>query len=188
MIMMKKVRKVPYLMPKPVALIGALVDDKPNFFTVADLCTTAYKRFVISSGKAHFTNKGIIENEAFSVNIPSQEMIVETDYCGIKSGKKVDKSNVFEVFYGEDLKKVPMIKKAPITHACKLVKNIDFGDTHYLFVGEVIETYVNEDCWAEHIPDLEKVQPFSWFNDNYYRKVGEKLSKAYQIGKKFEEI
>ena len=184
---MKKVRNIPYLMPKPVALIGATIDAKPNFFTVADLCTTAYKRFVISSGKTHYTNIGIIKNEAFSVTIPSKEMIVKTDYCGIKSGKKVDKSNVFKVFYSENLKTAPLIKEAPISHACKLVKTIDFGDTHYLFIRDVIESYVNEDCWKENIPDFEKVQPFSWFNDNYYRDVGQKLSKAYEIGKKFNE-
>ncbi len=81
---MKQIRSIPYLMPKPVALIGALIDNKPNFFTVADLCTTAYKRFVISSGKSHHTNKGILENETFSVNIPSNEMMEKTDYYGIK--------------------------------------------------------------------------------------------------------
>jgi len=64
---MKKVRNFPYLMPKPVTLIGVIVYAKPNFFPVAALCTTAYKRFVISSRKTHYSNKGLIENEAFSV-------------------------------------------------------------------------------------------------------------------------
>lgn len=69
---MKKVRDFPYLMAKPVALIGLIVDANPNFFTVADLYTTAYKRFGISSGITHYSNKGIIENETFSVNIPAK--------------------------------------------------------------------------------------------------------------------
>ena len=180
---MKKIRTTPYLMPKPVALIGALVEGKPNFFTVADLCTTAYKRFVISSGKSHYTNNGILENEAFSVNIPSIEMMEKTDYCGIKSGKKIDKSNLFDVFYGEILKNVPMIKGAPITHACKLVKTVDFGDTHFLFIGEVMETYAHEAFLKDNIPVLEEIKPFSWYSDNYYRNVGEKIGQAYKIGK-----
>jgi flavin reductase (DIM6/NTAB) family NADH-FMN oxidoreductase RutF len=184
--MMKKIRTIPYLIPKPVALIGALVEDKPNFFTVADLCTTAYKRFVISSGKSHYTNKGILENEAFSVNIPSNKMVEKTDYCGIKSGKKTDKSNLFDVFYGEILKTVPMIKGAPITHTCKLVDTVDFGDTHYLFIGEVIETFANEVYLKNNIPVLEEINPFTWYSDNYYRNIGEKIAEAYKIGKNID--
>lgn len=184
---MKKIRTTPYLMPKPVALIGALVEGKPNFFTVADLCTTAYKRFVISSGKSHYTNKGILENEAFSVNIPSNHMIEKTDYCGIKSGNKINKSNLFDVFYGDILKKVPMIKGAPITHACKLVKTVDFGDTHFLFIGEVMETYGYEAYLKDNIPSLEEIKPFIWYSDNYYRNIGEKIGQAYNIGRNIKE-
>ncbi|MFX1388462.1 MAG: flavin reductase family protein [Promethearchaeota archaeon] len=186
---MIRIKSSPYLIPKPVALIGALVDNKPNFFTVADICTSGYNppRFIISSGKTHYTNKGIIENKAFSVNIPSHKLIVETDYCGIISGKKINKGNIFEVFYGEEIKTLPMIKKAPITHACKLVKIIDFKETHYLFIGEIVESYVAEDCLKGSIPNIEKVSPFTWFYDNYYRKVGEILGKAYKIGKEFQK-
>ena len=178
-----KIKKFPYLRPKPVAVIGAVVDE--NFITIADLCTTGYKipRFVISSGKGHFTNEGIIKNEQFSVNIPSIEMVAKVDYCGINSGHQVDKSDVFEVFYG-DLDKAPMIKEAPITHECKLVKNIDFGDTHCLFIGEIIGTYVDEKLLEKNIPNIEKVKPFSYYYDRYYWKNGERLAEAYQIGKK----
>ena len=94
-------------------------------------------------------------------------MVEACDYCGIKSGKKVDKSKVFEVFYGE-LKTAPMIKQAPITHACKLVKNIDFGDTHYIFIGEIVESFTNEECFTKNIPDIEKVKPYTWYYDNKY--------------------
>ncbi|TFG09034.1 MAG: flavin reductase family protein [Promethearchaeota archaeon] len=182
-----KVKIHPYLIPKPVVLIGAMVNGKPNFFTVADVSTTGYKipRFVVSSGKGHYTNSGIIENECFSVNIPSIDMVKETDYCGIKSGRRVDKSEVFDIIYSEELRNVPMIKEAPISHACKLVKNIDFGDTHYLFIGEIKETYLKEDCMMENIPDMNKIRPFVYNYDNWYWKIGESLAQAYKVGKEF---
>ncbi len=181
----KKIKKYPYLLPKSVVLIGALVDGKPNFITIADVSTTGYQipRFVISSGKYHYTNKGIIENKSFSVNIPSVNMVAKTDYCGIKSGNKIDKSEVFEVFYGEALKTAPLIKEAPINHVCKLVKTVDFGDTHYLFIGEIKETYVDEGCLTNKLPDITKVQPFTYYNDNFYRKVGDSVAQAYKVGK-----
>jgi len=185
---MKKINRFPYLLPKPVAIVGALVDGKPNFLTIADICTTAYQipRFVVSSGKRHYTNKGILENESFSVNIPSSEMVAKTDYVGVATGANVDKSQVFQVFYGED-EKIPMIKEAPITHACKLVKTVDFGDTHYLFIGEIIETYVKEDLLTNKIPDLRKIKPFVYHNDGHYWNVGDQLAQAYKIYSSFDQ-
>ena len=183
-----KVKIYPYLIPKPLVLIGAIVDDKPNFFTVADISTTGYKipRFLVSSGKGHYTNKGILEHECFSVNIPSVDMVKETDYCGIKSGRAIQKSEVFEIFYGEELKNAPMIREAPISHTCKLVKTVDFGDTHYLFIGEIKETYVNEECINENLPDISKVKPFTFYN-NFYWKVGDSFAQAYKVGKELKK-
>jgi flavin reductase (DIM6/NTAB) family NADH-FMN oxidoreductase RutF len=182
-----KVKVYPYLIPKPVVLIGAMVDDKPNFFTVADVSTTGYQipRFVVSSGKGHHSNKGIIEHECFSVNIPSVDIVKETDYCGIKSGRRIDKSEIFEVYYGEELKNAPMIKEAPISHACKLVNTVDFGDSHYLFIGEIKETYVNDECLTGNLPDINKVRPFTFYYDNFYWKVGESFAQAYKVGKDY---
>ncbi|MFX0028829.1 MAG: flavin reductase family protein [Candidatus Hermodarchaeota archaeon] len=186
---LKRIKRFPYLLPKPVAIVGALVDNKPNFLTIADISTTGYQipRFVVSSGKSHYTNKGIIENETFSVNIPSSKMVAETDFVGIRSGISTDKSKVFDVFFGEELKSAPLIKNAPIVHACKLVKTVDFGDTHYLFIGEIIETYVDEDILTKKIPDIERANPFVFHNDGFYWKVGEKLAQAYKVGKSLEE-
>jgi flavin reductase (DIM6/NTAB) family NADH-FMN oxidoreductase RutF len=186
---MKKVNRFPYLLPKPVVLVGALVDGKPNFLTIADICPTARRipRFVISSNKRHYSNKGIIENETFSVNIPSYEMVAKTDYCGMESGYEVDKSKVFNVFYGEELKTAPMIKEAPITHACKLVKTVDFGDTHYLFIGEIIETFIAEKCLSveDRPPDIKKVKPIAFYYD--YWKLGERLAQSYEVGKGWDK-
>ena len=182
---LKKIRRFPYLLPKPVAIVGALVDNKPNFLTIADLSTTGYQipRFVVSSGKGHYTNRGIIENNSFSVNIPSDTLVAKTDFVGIKSGIKTDKSEVFDVFYGEEIKSAPLITEAPIAHACKLVKTVDFGDTHYLFIGEIIETYVNEEYLTNKIPDIKKVNPFVYHTDRFYWKIGKKLAPAYSVGK-----
>lgn len=186
---MKKINRFPFLLPKPVAIVGALVNNKPNFLAIADIGTTGYQipRFVVSSGKGHYTNTGIIENESFSVNIPSEEMVALTDYFGIVSGHKVDKSEGVEVFYGDEIKTAPMIKTAAITHACRLVKTVDFGDTHYLFIGEIIETYVNEEYLSERAPDIEKIKPFTYYYDNFYRKTGEKLAQAFSVGRSLKK-
>ena len=153
------------------------------------ITTTGYQvpRFVVSSGKNHYTNSGIIENETFSVNIPSEEMVALTDFFGIVSGSKIDKSAHVDVFYGEEVKTAPMIKTAAITHACRLVKTVDFGDTHFLFIGEIVETYVREEFLSERVPDIDRIKPFTFYYDNFYRKSGEKLAQAYNVGRSLKD-
>ena len=101
--------------PMPVSLVGVYVDGKPNFLAVAWFTMASYKppRIAIALGKGHYTNPGIRENKTFSVCLPSEDMVEMTDYCGIVSGKKTDKSNIFDLFYGE-LKTAPLIRDCPL--------------------------------------------------------------------------
>jgi flavin reductase (DIM6/NTAB) family NADH-FMN oxidoreductase RutF len=61
----------------------------------------------------HYTNQGIKENGCFSVNIPNTRMLKVTDYVGINSGSVIDKSTLFDVFYGK-LENAPMIRETPL--------------------------------------------------------------------------
>ena len=84
----------------PVTIVGANVEGKPNFMPIAwcSIVEHSPPMIAISASKNHYTNKGIKENGTFSINIPSIDMIEITDYIGIKSGKDIDKSELFEVF------------------------------------------------------------------------------------------
>ena len=85
------------LYPTPTVLVGAIVDGRPNFITIAHIGIVNHARpylISLSMAKAHYTNAGILENKAFSVNIPSESLVVETDYVGLVSGKKKD-SQIF---------------------------------------------------------------------------------------------
>jgi flavin reductase (DIM6/NTAB) family NADH-FMN oxidoreductase RutF len=106
----------------------------------------------LSMAKVHYTNIGIKENGTFSVNIPSIEMVKETDHCGLVSGKNVDKSRLFENFYGK-LKSAPMVKKCPINMECRLMKTVDFPQ-HDLFIGEIVATYCDEQYITNGVVDF----------------------------------
>jgi flavin reductase (DIM6/NTAB) family NADH-FMN oxidoreductase RutF len=67
----------------------------------------------------HYTSEGIRENRTFSVNIPSRDKMEITDYCGIVTGRKKDKSNLFKIFFGKT-KTAPMIEQCPLCIECKL--------------------------------------------------------------------
>ena len=186
-----KIRLSSYLFPRPVVLIGANINGKPNFEPLAYISSVEDKPPLISiaSYESHYTNIGIKENGTFSVNTPSEEIIEGTDYCGIVSGKEADKSEVFEVFYGE-LKTAPMISKAPLNLECKVIKTIVIKDLtgaekgHELFIGEVVNSYAEEEYLTEGAPDIFKINTFTYSMKQYW-KVGEQVAKAWEIGKKY---
>ncbi|MBY8988424.1 MAG: flavin reductase family protein [Candidatus Lokiarchaeota archaeon] len=186
-----KIRLSSYLFPRPVVLIGANINGKPNFEPLAYISSIEDKPPLISiaSYENHYTNIGIKENGTFSVNTPSEEIIEGTDYCGIVSGKEADKSEVFEVFYGE-LKTAPMISKAPLNLECKVIKTIVIKDLtgaekgHELFIGEVVNSYAEDEYLTEGAPDIFKINTFTYSMKQYW-KVGEQVAKAWEIGKKY---
>ena len=148
--------------PMPSFLIGANVDDKPNFMTAAWSGIAGGEPPVITVGIRHtrYTLKGIHQNLTFSVNVPSVDLAVETDYCGIESGSKVDKVKVcgFEVFYGK-LETAPMVEQCPVNLECEVVHLLNLG-VHMLVIGKIVKTHVSQDCLIEGQPDIMKIRPF----------------------------
>lgn len=173
------------LCPMPVTLVGANVNGKPNYNTIAYVGIITHNSISVGMSKRHYTNAGIKENKTFSVNIPSVEMVKETDYCGIVSGKDVDKSNLFETFYG-DLKTAPMITECPVNIECRLVRTLDFPEAD-VFIGEIVETHVNEQCMQDNAVDFSKVQPILFVTEerNYW-KLGDRFAEAWKIGEELK--
>ena len=89
----------PYIYPMPTVIVGTHIDGKPNFITVSYCGIVQHQppMVAITLINSHFTNKGIRENECFSVNIPNTKMLKVTDYLGMNSGENVDKSNIFKL-------------------------------------------------------------------------------------------
>lgn len=184
----KEIKPGSYLYPMPVVIIGSNIKGKPNFMPIAWCSIVEHKppMISISAAKSHYTNKGILENGTFSVNTPSKDMIKITDYIGIKSGKEIDKSELFEVFYGE-LKTAPMISRAPLNLECKVVHTVDIEIKHDIFIGEIKKTYAEENILENNIPDIKKLNTFIFsMNDNNYWSLGEHIGRAWNIGKDFD--
>ena len=133
---MSKMRVGPNVyIPMPVSLVGSVVNERPNFMPVGWVTRVNRNPPYIGVGinKAHYTPAGIREKGAFSVNFPPADLVTETDYCGIVSGNKTDKSKLFDVFYGE-LKSAPLITDCPLNIECKLSQTVDLP-TNTLFIG-----------------------------------------------------
>ena len=172
----------PYMAAMPAVLIGSDVDGKPNFMTAAWAGVACMDPPMVSVAinKARHTEKGVIEGKTFSLNIPAAKDVAETDLCGLISGKKDDKSAIFEVFYGKTAG-APMIRSFPVNIECELFHTADLG-SHHLHVGKVIDVHADEACLTNGVPDTVKVDPIVYSSAMYYR-IGQPIGKAYSIGK-----
>ncbi|OGO57705.1 MAG: NADPH-flavin oxidoreductase [Chloroflexi bacterium RBG_19FT_COMBO_47_15] len=178
------------LYPMPALLVGANVDDKPNFMAVGWGGIVNGEPPMISVALRHqrYTLKGIKQNMTFSVNVPSTDLVKETDYCGIISGAKVNKAEVcrFKVFYGK-LDNAPLIEQCPVNLECKVVHILDLG-SHSLVIGRVEETHVSDSCLTDGKPDVNKIKPLIYTPDpaSQYQALGEVVAKAFSIGKELK--
>ena len=170
------------LYPMPTTLVGALVNGKPNYVTIAHVGIMDLTSVSLGMNTSHYTNQGIKENKTFSINIPSTKMVKETDYCGLNSGKNEDKAHLFKTFYGT-LETAPMIEECAINMECQLVKTVDFSN-HDIFICRIAETYCYESVLTDGNVDFDKLQPILFvMNEGSYRKIGGKIAKAWDIGK-----
>ena len=175
------------LYPMPMTVVGATVKGEPNYLAVAWVCrvNVAPPMMGAALGKRHHTNKGIHEHREFSVNVPGADLIKAVDYVGLVSGEKVDKSRVFEPFYGQ-LKHAPMIRSCPLTMECKVINTVDLPADEF-FIGEIVGVYTEERYLTDGNPDIQKMKPFTLtMPDNGYWSVGDLLGKAWSIGKDFK--
>lgn len=176
------------LYPTPTTIIGTVANGKVNWIHIAHIGNIGYNQLMISMNKAHYSNDSIKVNGTVSVNMISESMLVPADYVGIVSGKKIDKSDVFEYFEGE-LKNAPLIKASPICMECEVIDNYEM-EHHDNFIVKVINTYVSENVLDDDSKiDFDKVKPllFEMSHKGYY-KVGERVGDAWKDGNKYKGI
>jgi flavin reductase (DIM6/NTAB) family NADH-FMN oxidoreductase RutF len=173
----------PMVWPHPTVLVGAITDGKPDFAAVAwtGVAASNPASVTIALQPHRYSLKGIYQNRTFSVNVPSVDLVKETDYCGLVSGKDTDKVKdcKFKVFYG-NLKTAPLIEQCPINLECEVSHILNLG-SHTLVVGKVAETYISEECLTDEKPDISKVKPFIFGPMKYYT-IGEAFADAFKIG------
>ena len=176
------------LYPSLTTLVGADVHGKPNWITIAHvgIMNHAYgevpQYLSIGLHASHYTNKGIHEHKEFSINIPSQAMLEITDYAGLVSGEKVNKSELFPVERGS-LAHAPLIANCPVSMELKLARTVQLGQ-HEVFIGEVVNTYIDEACLADGKPDLARIDPilFDFMTIDYW-SIGQRTGKPWRDGK-----
>jgi flavin reductase (DIM6/NTAB) family NADH-FMN oxidoreductase RutF len=182
---------LPLIYPIPIALVGALVDGKPNFTEVGDVGIMGIRPpyVFVSLGEKSHSKRGIEQTGGYSLNFPSTALMAQADLCGTASGATMNKAALFTLFTDPDnLAELPMIEECPVNLACKVVKHFTLEHRN-IFVGLVAQTYVSEECLVERdgkqrLADLTVLDPLIYALDNRYYKIGQPIGTGYQEGKK----
>lgn len=174
------------LYPTPAVVVGTLVNGKPNWLLVGHLGIIGHDRILICMHKAHYTNQGVKETGKISVNVVDEALLPRADYVGMTSGAKVDKSEVFAWYAGDN--GTPVIDESPLVMECEVVDNYE-TDTFDNFICRIANTYVEEDLLNEKGKvDYNKLKPVLFEMPNYsYLKTGEVIGKCTTFGKKWKD-
>jgi flavin reductase (DIM6/NTAB) family NADH-FMN oxidoreductase RutF/nitroreductase len=173
--------------PKPALVIGSYdKEGKPNIMTAAwvGICNSNPLSISVSMRPATYSYGNVTESKAFTVNIPSSELIKYVDYAGRLSGKDVDKfkETGLTPVKGEFVN-APYIKEFPIVIECELTEYHDLG-SHRQFIGKVIDVKADEAILdTSRNVDVNLLKPLIYAGGNYYEtgrwiaKTGESLNK-----------
>ncbi len=176
-----KVKKRPWaaLFPCPVVLVTCIDSNgKPNIITLAWVGVACSDPPMISLGirPQRHSFKLINDSKEFVVNIPTKEILKESDFCGVVSGSDTDKFASTKLT-AEPAEKVkpPLIQECPVNIECVLKKKIPLG-VHHLFIGEIVSVHVDQDILNENGRiDFTKISPFVYNQGEYWsldKKIG----------------
>jgi flavin reductase (DIM6/NTAB) family NADH-FMN oxidoreductase RutF len=174
---------------RPILIVGAVVDGKPNFMEVGGGGSISADPPLIALPIRHqrHTLKGILDKRTLSVNMPSVDQAKEADYTGIVSGADRDKARDcgFDVFYGK-LDTAPMITQCPVNLECTLVHIIS-STSHMIVIARVDATHISSEYYKDGKVNLDRLDPLLWIASRAdYVGIGKSVGKSGTIGKEIK--
>lgn len=134
------------LYPVPAVMVSCKYGEVENIITVSwagTICTNP-PMVSISIRPERFSYNLIKSSGEFIINVPNKDMAFAADFCGVRSGKDVDKFKFLKLNREKGAKvDVPLIKEAPLSIECKVKDIIELG-SHHMFIGDVLSVDVEE--------------------------------------------
>lgn len=176
------------LNPVPVVLVTSKnLEGNVNVFTVGwvGVACTKPPMITISIRPERLSYDYIKLTGEFVINLPSSSLVKEVDYCGVKSGRIIDKIKEMN-FKLDDCQSVnvPMIRNCPVSMECK-VKSITPLGTHDLFLAEILSVNVDESIIdGSGKIHFDKADLLTYSHGEYFRLLPKALGKfGYSIKK-----
>lgn len=176
------------LYPLPAVMVSCgNKEGKYNILTIAwtgTICSDPPMVY-ISVRKSRYSHQILMETGEFFINLTTEALAYATDYCGVKSGRDIDKFKEMHLTPEMGLLQyAPMIKESPICIACEVVRVEELG-SHDMFIANVKGVYADEaymDAGGRF--DLAKAAPIVYSHGQYYG-TGRHVGKfGYSVQKK----
>lgn len=175
------------LYPVPVVMVSCQREgEKPNIFTAAWCGTTSSTpaTLYVSIRQERHSHAIIHETGEFVVNLVNRDLVFATDYCGVKSGRDVDKFKEMKLTpLPSQHIKAPGIAESPVNLECKVIDVKSLG-THDMFLAEVVGVTVDDGYMDESGKfNLNQTGLVAYSHGEYF-ELGEKLgSFGYSVKK-----
>lgn len=176
-----------FVYPIPAVMVSCGTMEKSNIITVAwtGIINTDPAMCYISVRPTRHSYEMIKKTGEFVINLTTKDLAYATDWCGVKTGAKVDKFKEMKLTKEKaNFVNCPMIKESPVSVECK-VKEIRELGSHHMFVAEILginadEKYINENGAF----DISKCDLIAYSNGNYY-SLGKKIGRfGFSVQKK----
>ena len=168
-----------FVYPIPAVMVSCGTMEKSNIITVAwtGIINTNPAMVYISVRPTRYSYNLIKDQREFVINLTTKNLVKATDWCGVKTGAKVDKFKEMKLHKEKaNFLKCPMIKESPVSVECK-VKEIKELGSHTMFMAEVVAINVDEKYIDNKGAfDITKCDLMAYANGNYLA-MGKKLGK-----------
>ncbi|HFB61873.1 MAG TPA: flavin reductase family protein [Bacteroidetes bacterium] len=161
------------LYPLPAVMVSCGAEpEEYNIVTVAwtGIVNTGPPMCYISLRKSRHSHGLISKTGEFVINLTTRELAFATDWCGVKSGRDVDKFKEMKLHpVAADKVKAPLIAESPVNLECVVKQVIELG-THDMFLADIVavhgdKKYLDPETGAF---DLARAQPIAYSHGKYY--------------------
>ena len=176
------------LYPLPVVMVSvADKEGNANIVTVAWAGTICSDPAMVSISvrPERYSHKMLMETGEFVINLTTKDLAYATDYCGVKSGRDIDKFKAMNLTPVPATKvSAPLIAESPVNIECKVTEVKKLG-SHDMFLAEVVAVHADEKYMDEKGKfHLEWAEPIVYSHGTYF-SCGEQLgSFGYSVKKK----
>ena len=159
------------LSPVPAVMISCGNKEEKNIITIAwtGIINSEPPMTYISVRKSRHSHKLIAETKEFVINLTTEALTWSADYCGIKSGREIDKFEKMNLTpIPAEIVSCPMIAESPINLECKVVEMHEYP-SHDMFVAEIVKVHVDENLVDENGKiDFAAAGLMAYVHGNYY--------------------
>ncbi|MCX7697787.1 MAG: flavin reductase family protein [Bacteroidales bacterium] len=160
------------LYPLPVVMVTCGTMECPNIITVAwtGIVSTTPPRTYVSIRPERHSHGIIKQNMEFTINLVSEKLAYHADFCGVRSGRHIDKFKTLGLTPLPGTKNTcPCIAESPLSLECKVFEIISVG-SHDMFLADIVQVIAEESLFnrkTQHF-HIEKEMLVGYLHGGYY--------------------